>query len=436
MEPILSTHFQTRTPSAVRLSQIEFLKRTDQIVAVNAAIGNVTLPTHPAMIKRMFSLDGPDSPFKNGVIKYSTSVGEKETNRAFLHLIESSGFSTKGLYAQVTDGGSQAMELVILGVCGPAGSDKKPLLMIDPTYSNYSSFAERTGRATVSVTRHLEDSGLFSLPKLEEIEKVIKERSPGALLVIPYDNPTGQFYPQSTLNELGKLCVKHNMWLISDEAYRELFYTKEKASSIWAITEDAVPGITGRRISIESASKIWNACGLRIGALITDNKDFHTQAVAESTANLCANAIGQYIFGSLAHLSKEQIQHWFSNQRAYYKKVSSHVTSELKSLMPELIISKPDASLYTIVDVRNALGKDFQASDFIYYCAQRGQVDLRGVKTTLLTAPMSGFYGSEEGMENPGKTQMRIAYVEPESVLADIPLLLTQLLKDFSKTLP
>ena len=435
MEPILSAHFQTRTPSAVRLSQIEFLKRTDQVVAVNAAIGNVSLPTHPAMMKRMFSLDAETSPFKDGVIKYSTTVGEKETNRAFLHLIESSGFSTQGLHSQITDGGSQAMELAILGVCGPAGSDKKPLLMIDPTYSNYSSFAERTGRSTISVTRHLEESGIFSLPKLEEIEKVIKEKSPGALLVIPYDNPTGQFYPQSTLNELGKLCVKHNMWLVSDEAYRELFYTKEKASSIWGITEHEVPGITGRRISIESASKIWNACGLRIGALITDNKDFHTQAVAESTANLCANTIGQYIFGSLSHISKEEIQDWFTKQRAYYQRVASHVTSELKALMPELIISKPDASLYTVIDVRNALGKNFQASDFIMYCAQRGRVNLRGVQTTLLTAPMSGFYCMETEQPNPGKTQMRIAYVEPERVLADIPLLLTELLKYFSKTL-
>ena len=89
-----------------------------------------------------------------------------------------------------------------------------------------------------------------------------------------------------------------------------------------------------------------------------------------------------------------------------------------------------------MIDVRNALGKDFQATDFIMYCAQRGAVDLRGVKTTLLTAPMSGFYSPEPGTLNPGKTQMRIAYVEPENVLADIPLLFTELLKDFSKTLP
>ncbi len=133
MKPPLSLHFQNRSPR-IRLAQIEFMKRNDQVVAVNTAIGNVTLPMHPSMVKRMFSLDAPDSPFHQGVVKYSTTVGETETNQAFLHLIESSGFSTHGLYSQITDGGSHAMELAILGVCGPAGTALGPLLLIDPTY--------------------------------------------------------------------------------------------------------------------------------------------------------------------------------------------------------------------------------------------------------------------------------------------------------------
>ena len=148
MKPELSLHFQSRVPSAVRLTQIEFLKRTDKVTAVNTAIGNVSLPMHPAMQKRMFALNGSQSPFRDGVVKYTTTVGEVETNQTFLHLIEASGFTTQGLYCQVTDGGSHAMELALLGVCGPAGSSLRPLLMIDPTYSNYSSMAERIGRAT------------------------------------------------------------------------------------------------------------------------------------------------------------------------------------------------------------------------------------------------------------------------------------------------
>src|SRR5207249_10405356 len=76
-----------------------------------------------------------------------------------------------------------------------------------------------------------------------------------ALPIFPYDNPTGQFFPQETLNQLGSFCVKHNLWMISDEAYRELFYTKGKTSSIWGIGEKEVPGITGRRISIERSEE-------------------------------------------------------------------------------------------------------------------------------------------------------------------------------------
>jgi len=432
MKPSLSSHFQTRAPSSIRLAQIEFLKRSDGVVAVNTAIGNVSLPMHLSMVKRMFSLGDEGSPFRQGVVKYSSTVGEVEANQAFLHLIKTSGFSTDGLYCQMTDGGSQAMELAILGVCGPAGSKEKPLLVIDPTYSNYSSFAERTGRQTVAVTRRLDESGKFTLPSLAEIEKVIQDSKPGALLVIPYDNPTGQFFPQKTLVELGRLCVKYNLWLISDEAYRELFYTDEKTSSVWGITEKEVPGITGRRISVESVSKVMNACGLRIGALITDSKEFHQKAVAENTANLCANAIGQYIVGALLHESKEALHSWFKEQREYYQRIAIALTSDLKNEMPKLIVSMPDASLYTVIDVRNMVGSDFDATEFVMYCAREGHVLVNGVKKTLLVAPMSGFYSGSAGMPNYGKTQMRIAYVESPDVMVEVPRLLSQLLRDFS----
>jgi len=385
------------------------------------------------MKKRMFSLNASHSPFQQGVVKYSTTVGEVETNKAMLHLIECGGFPTHGLYSQITDGGSHAMELVIVGVCGPAGSSTKPLLIIDPTYSNYASMAERTGRSIISVTRHLEENGKFSLPKLSEIEKTIQETHPGALLVIPYDNPTGQFFPQETLNELGKLCVKYNLWLISDEAYREMFYTPGHTSCVWGITEKDVPGITGRRISIESASKIWNACGLRIGAIVTDNLEFHQKAVAENTANLCANVIGQYIFGALLHESKKQLQAWFQEQRAYYRKMAETLAEDLKKELPQLIVSAPDASLYTVVDVRKLFGTDFDAIDFVMYCAQRGDVSIKGTKKTLLVAPMAGFYSPRPAETNPGKTQMRIAYVEPPETMGEVPKLLSQLLQDYKK---
>lgn len=431
-QPILSTHFQTRVPSAIRLAHIEFMKRTDPVTAVNTAIGNVSLPMHPAMMKRMFSLNSSDSPFREGVVKYSPTVGFSETNQAILHTIECSGFSKERLHSQITDGGSHAMELAVLGICGPPGSKTRPLLVFDPVYSNYCSMAERTGRAVVAVSRSLGEDGKFHLPKLEEIEKIIEQTHPAGMLVIPYDNPTGQFFSQKMLNDLGRLCVKYNLWFVSDEAYRELFYFPGMTSSIWGVTEEEVPGILGRRISIESASKVWNACGLRIGALVTDNAEFHRRAVAENTANLCANAIGQYIFGALLHEPKEKLQAWFSSLRDYYRQMAVTLTSGLKKEVPDLIVSHPDAALYAVIDFRNLFGPDFDSEEFAMFCAQKGAVLLNGVKTTLLMAPMAGFYCSAPTRPNLGISQMRIAYVEPLEVMAEVPKLFVKLLDDFS----
>ncbi|RLB52219.1 MAG: pyridoxal phosphate-dependent aminotransferase, partial [Deltaproteobacteria bacterium] len=146
--PSMSDHFASRQPSVIRISQIKFAQRGDDTQAINVAIGNVSLPMHPAMIERLHQLDGPDSPFRDGVVKYTATVGEAEANQAFLNIIAASGFSTKGLQAQITDGGSQAMELCVVGLCGPAGSSERPLLLIDAAYTNYKSFTERLGRPT------------------------------------------------------------------------------------------------------------------------------------------------------------------------------------------------------------------------------------------------------------------------------------------------
>jgi aspartate aminotransferase len=432
-KPILSAHFQSRTPSGVRLAQMKYEERKVKPEAViNVGIGNVSLPTNPAMQKRMFALGAPESPFANGVVRYSTTAGYVECQDAFKNILKCEGFDTSKLLVQITDGGSSAMELLLIGVCGAAGTSDKPLMMIDPAYTNYISFAERIGRKMVTVTRSLDEKGKFSLPELNKLEEEIKIHNPGALLVIPYDNPTGQFYDSSTLKELAKLCVKYNMWMISDEAYRELFYEEgSELVSIWGITDADVPGIEGRRISIETASKVWNACGLRIGALITDNAEFNNRSVAEYTANLCANVIGQYIFGALAHESKEQIAGWCNSIREYYKELIFNVYNGLKEQEPGLIVSSPDAAIYSIIDVRNVVKPGFNGVDFVLYCAQEGSVNINGVETTLLVAPMNGFYNIDGSKENPGNTQFRISFVETPENMMKVPELFIKLLRQF-----
>jgi len=414
--PKLSPLYETRKPSSIRLASIEFAKRTDKVKAVNVAIGNVSLPMHPKMIERMKNLDNEKSPFKTGVVKYTGTQGTDECNQAFMKILNASGLETKNLFSQITDGGSHGMELVIAGVA----SREHPIMLINPAYTNYQSFAQRLGIPYVSVNSELLDDGTISLAEIGEIEKMIIEKKPSALIVIPFDNPTGQLIKMDDFISLAKLCVKYDMWLVSDEAYREIYYTQiDRLPSIWGITNEEVEGIEGCRISIESTSKVWNACGLRIGAIITDNENFHNKCVAEQTANLCANSIGQYIFSAIGEESIEDLQKWFESQRNYYKKIVAVLESEFAKHLPNVIVSKPEAALYSIVDVKKIVPADFDCNEFVLFCAQKGKVDVDGQKMTLLLAPM----------EN--KTQMRIAYVLQESDMKLVPQLLKLLLEKY-----
>mgnify|MGYP002078700658 CR=1 FL=1 len=419
------------------MAQIEFLKRTDNVQAINVSIGDVSLPMHPKMQERMFHLQNEESPFKKWIVPYSLSKWYEETNNAFINIIAASGYDTTWLYSQITDGGSLGMELIIVWCCGPAGSKEQPLLLIDAAYTNYMTMANRVWRSTISVRRNLQKDGKFTLPDITELEKTIKENRPGALVVIPYDNPTGHFYDQESMITLAQLCVKYDLWMISDEAYRELFYVNKPATSIRGITNKDVPWIEWRRISIETASKVRNACWLRVGALVTDNKEFHEKSIAEYTANLCTNVIGQYIFGALANESKEDLQLRYKKQREYYKEMLETTTNMFKESIPGIIISSPEASLYSVIDVRDIAKQDFDANEFVFYCASKGQVQQKRngkmENLTLLVAPMTWFYSSHEGEKNPGKTQMRIAYILSPEEMKLVPTLFKELFEQFEK---
>jgi aspartate aminotransferase len=176
---------------------------------------------------------------------------------------------------------------------------------------------------------------------------------------------------------------------------------------------------------------VWNACGLRIGALVTDNASFHRKAIAEHTVSLCSSVIGQHIFGALAHEDHATLQAWYEKQRAYYKEMLFDFTSGMKQALPGVIVSSPDAAIYSVLDVRNCVPEHFSAVDFVVWCAAEGAVDLDGRRMTVLTAPMDGFYSVPEGAPNPGRTQMRVAYVVTPEQMALIPKLFARLLQDY-----
>ena len=429
MSPSISDHYDKREPSSIRKAQILFQSRPDfsSVKVINLAIGNINLPMHPSMLSRLKGIGEPDSPFAKGVVQYTASEGTAECKTAILNSInaELSINVSEDINCVITDGGSQAMELMLLGVAGTSGGE--PIMVIDPLYTNYVEFAKRLSIPMVSLERNSNADGSFGDLDTFKVRKKISEDNPNGILIIPADNPTGLQMSQNKINEIAKICVEKDIWLVSDEAYRNIYFSGSGPSSIWQISNTDVPGIQGRRISIESVSKVWNACGLRIGALVTDNKNMYQKVRSEYTANLCANAIGQYVFGAIAQMSSNEIIDWYSSQRAYYSKTIIRLINELKEALPGIILSKPGAAIYIVLDFKNITPSDFNASKFIDYCSLNGKVKINSRYYTLLLSPMRGFYNQK----SKGKKQARIALVEQESKMRMVPKILSRLLENY-----
>ncbi len=435
-----SNFFNSLKPSGLRLAQTIFDKRAREdlkdnkkpIEAINVAIGSVSLKTHPKLLERY--LNPLDEELKSGIWRYAETPGTDKANAVFIKIIKAflpEDINPK-LYSIIQDGGSGAMKTAVLGLCGDPGRDERPLLVMNPTYTNYKAVTDELARKIVSVERALDREGNFNDVAVEEIEKAVKKFKPGALLIIPYDNPSGKLMRQKTINEYARICLENDVFIISDEAYRGLYYIGGEPPSIWRVTDKDVPGIENAkiRISIESLSKTFNACGLRMGALVTDNEDFIEKASAANMTYLCPSIIDMHIAEALYNETFEEIKEWIGNLRDYYKNLLEYMYDSLKKRLPDAIVSKPEASIYFVVDLRNMVDEDFDAEDFVMYCAKEGEVDINGKRYTLLVSPMWGFYNVLEG-RNPGNTQIRIACVEPEDKMRLVPELFEKLLNEY-----
>jgi len=436
----LSNFFNNIRPSGLRNAQIMFNKRAKKdmslgkkpIEAINVAIGNVSLKTYPKMLERY--LNPTDKNLTSGIWRYTETQGTDKAANAFKNIIYS--FLPDNIKPElnclVDAGGSNVMRSVVLGVCGDAGTDDRPLLVMDPTYTNYKAVTAEYGRALVAVSRHLNNNGSFSTISSDDIQNAIDKYHPGGLLIIPYDNPSGQLMRQKTINEYARLCMKNNIFLISDEAYRGLYYTEDETPTIWKTTNENVPGIENSkiRISIETLSKTFNACGLRMGALVTDNREFYEKAVYANTTYLCPSAIDMHIIEALTEETKENIQSWIENLKEYYKYILRYIYDEFNEELPGIAMSVPESSIYFVVDVRNIAKKKFNAEDFVEFCAEEGEIDMNGRRLTLLVSPMWGFYNISSN-SNPGSTQVRIACVEPEDKMKLVPKLFAELFRQY-----
>ena len=281
----------------------------------------------------------------------------------------------------VTCGGSEAVQMAFM-VCLNPGDE---VIIPEPAYANYMGFACETGAVVRTITTHIEDG--FALPPVEEFEKLINERTRAIMICNP-NNPTGTLYSRDELMRLRDLVKKYDLFLFADEVYREFIYSNAPYTSAMHLD-----GIEDNVIMIDSVSKRYSECGIRIGAFITRNKEVRAAAMKLAQARLSPPLIGQIV----AEASLDAPQ-------AYHKGVYDEYIARRNCLVeglnkiPGVFCPMPMGAFYTVSKLPV---KDID--DFCRWCLE--EFNYEG--ETVMMAPASGFYATP-GL---GKDEVRMAYV-------------------------
>ena len=281
----------------------------------------------------------------------------------------------------VTCGGSEAVQMAFM-VCLNPGDE---VIIPEPAYANYMGFACETGAVVRTITTHIEDG--FALPPVEEFEKVINERTRAIMICTP-NNPTGTLYSREELMRLRDLVKKYDLFLFADEVYREFIYSDAPYTSAMHLE-----GIENNVIMIDSVSKRYSECGIRIGAFITRNKEVRAAAMKLAQARLSPPLLGQLV----AEASLDAPQ-------AYHKGVYDEYIARRNCLVeglnkiPGVFCPMPMGAFYTVSKLPV---KDID--DFCRWCLE--EFNYEG--ETVMMAPASGFYATP-GL---GKDEVRMAYV-------------------------
>ena len=281
----------------------------------------------------------------------------------------------------VTCGGSEAVQMAFMVCLNPCDE----VIIPEPAYANYMGFACETGAVVRTITTHIEDG--FALPPVEEFEKVINERTRAIMICNP-NNPTGTLYSREELMRLRDLVKKYDLFLFADEVYREFIYSDAPYTSAMHLE-----GIENNVIMIDSVSKRYSECGIRIGAFITRNKEVRAAAMKLAQARLSPPLLGQIV----AEASLDAPQ-------AYHKGVYDEYIARRNCLVeglnkiPGVFSPMPMGAFYTVAKLPV---KDID--DFCRWCLE--EFNYEG--ETVMMAPASGFYATP-GL---GKDEVRMAYV-------------------------
>jgi aspartate aminotransferase len=335
------------------------------------------------------------------VLEYSHSAGNESYRRKLVGYYESVGIHVNHNEIIVTTGGSEAIQFGFMA-CLDAGDE---VIIPEPFYANYNGFAVAAGVKVVPVTSYIENG--FALPPIAEIEKKITPRTKAIVICNP-NNPTGYLYSREEMEQLKEIILKHNLYLFSDEAYREFCYEGHQVSAMH------LQGVDDHVIIMDTISKRYSACGGRIGAFITKNKALLDAVMKFAQARLSPPSFAQIAGEAAIDLPAD----YFDTTKAEYKSRRDLIVQRLNA-MENVFCPNPGGAFYAIAK----LPID-DADKFCQWLLESFSYN----NQTVMLAPATGFYGTP-GL---GKQEVRLAYVLN---LNDISLAmdcLKQALKEYS----
>ena len=321
------------------------------------------------------------------LVEYPNSAGIESYRKGLAKYYQGIGINVEYTDINITTGGSEALQIALAVTCDPDDE----VIVMEPFYTNYNSFALQNDVKLVPITTTI-DTG-FALPSVEEFEKKITPKTKGIILCNPA-NPTGVLYPKESIEKLGEVAKKHGLYIYSDEVYREFCYTEEPHYSCMHL-----PGLEDNVILIDSVSKRYSLCGVRIGCIVSKNKDVMKGVLKFAQARLCSPAYGQ--IDSEGALSTPQSYFDMVKKEYMHRR---DVMLEALNKMEGVKCPNPKGAFYAVVElpVDNA---DKFAQWLLEEFSYEGQ--------TVMVAPAEGFYATP-GM---GVNQVRIAYVLKEEDL-------------------
>ncbi len=315
------------------------------------------------------------------VIEYSHSAGIESYRKGLASYYNAHGVAVTYEDIIITTGGSEAL-LFGMMACFDPGDE---LIVPEPFYANYNSFAMSAGITIVPVVSGI-DTG-FALPQIAEFEKLITPRTKGILICNP-GNPTGYLYSRAELESLRDIVKKHDLYLFSDEVYREFCY--DGAEHISAMT---LAGIENNVVIVDSVSKRYSMCGARIGAFVTRNKELWNTALKFAQARLSPPTFGQIA----AEAALQTPQSYFDEVITEYRMRRDTLVDGMNSI-PGVICPKPKGAFYCVAELPIDDSDKF-CQWLLEHFEHHGH--------TVMMAPATGFY-SENAL---GKKQVRMAYV-------------------------